>query len=128
MTAFTDLKQDTPRLVVMFKVDGGREMFQWGIHGNIPIMSLVGCLVRVQNDLPLLEPGDVRHDCPEQALVLAWDEETRRISWFVHRDVPVDAMLGMLETIKGMIITANAAQKIASNQILLGPDGRPARR
>lgn len=128
MDTFADIKQDTPRLVVMFKVEDGREMFQWGIHGNIPVMSLVGCIVRVQSELPLLEPGDERYNCPEQAVVIAWDNKDREFAWFVHKDTPLDPMLGMLETVKGMIISANAAQKIASQQILLGPDGRPARR
>lgn len=128
MTAFADLKQDTPRLVVMFKLEGDRELFQWGIVGNMPIMSLIGHIVRVQAELPLIEPGDARHDCPEQAMVLAWDAERRKFDWFVHRDAPVDPLMGMLETIKTGIIGAQSAQREASQQFVLGPDGRPARR
>lgn len=127
-TKFIDVvKQDTPRLVVTFGHEGGHERFQWGIIGAMPILSLIGCVVRVQAELPLLEPSDDRYDCPESALVIVWDGA--RFHWFVHRDIPADSLVGMLETIKLSIIGSNLAQQQAAQGVgLVGPDGRPLMR
>lgn len=127
MTKFSDIKQDTPRIVVMFKEEDGRERFQWGMIGNMPVLTLIGYIARVQVELPLLEPGDLLYKCPEQALVIAWDADKKKFNWFVHEDAPVDSMVGMLETIKFSITSAQAAEHEASRQFILGPDGRPTR-
>lgn len=125
---FTDIVQDTPRLVIMFKRDGDRELFQWGTVGDIPILTLIGYISRVQAELPLLEPGDERRDCPESALVIVWDRENNRLNWFVHPDVPADSTVGMLELIKATIVGTHLARHVAAQQVILGPDGQPARR
>lgn len=123
---FADLQQDTPRLVVMFKQDDNKELFQWGIVSEIPLLSLIGQIVRVQNELPLLEPNDPYHDCSESALVIAY--EAKAFYWFVHPDIPKTTLVGMLETIKITLLGAQAARRMASEQLILGPDGRPVRR
>lgn len=128
LTKFTDLTQDTPRLVVMFKQDGDEEQFQWGILGKMPILTLVGHIGRVQAELPLLEPGDPRYDCPESALVIAWDEVDHKFTWFVHPSIPADSLAGMLEMIKATIVATKLARQVAAQQVILGPDGQPARR
>lgn len=132
---FSDIKQDTPRLVVMFKRDGEpsgcsppREMFQWGIVGQIPILYLVGEIIRVQED--------VRHprgtECPESAFVMVWDEATREFSWFIHPDIPILPLVGMLETIKLALTNSLPAQRMAAQQVpvspILGPDGQAMRK
>ncbi len=127
-SGFTEtVKEDTPRLVVMFKREGEQERFQWGMVGGMPLLSLIGCVARVQAELPMLEPGDTRYECPDSALVIAWDG--KRFDWYVHKDIPVDSLVGMLETIKAALVGSNAARQQAAQQVgLVGPDGRPIRR
>ena len=135
MSKFTDIvQQDTPRLVVMFRQDGDKEMFQWGVVGNIPLVSLVGYVVRVQAELAFR----AAEECPELALVIAWNNKLRvsddgtyvrrGFDWFVHPDVPVDSLVGMLETIKTVLVDTHMARHIAAQQLILGPDGQPMRR
>ncbi len=126
MTKFSDLKQDTPRVVVMFKGEDDKELFQWGMIGKMPILTLIGCIVRVQEELSasFLQP----EACPESSLVIAWDDEKREFSWFVHPSIPIDSLVGMLETIKMTILATLAAQQASNQQMILGPDGRPVRR
>lgn len=126
---FADIEQNTPRLVVMFQRSSDAELYQWGMVGEMPILSLVGCITRVQAELPLLEPYDIRQrSCPESALAIVWDAKSREFSWFIHPDIPTDSIIGMLETIKATIIDTSKARQIANQQIVLGPDGLPARR
>lgn len=124
MSIYTDLKQDTPRLVVMFRRDGDKEMFQWGMLGEMPILTLVGVIVRVQAELAFR----AAEECPESALVIAWDKQHRSFDWFVHPDIPMDSLVGMLETIKATIVSTHMARQMAAQQVILGPDGRPVRR
>ena len=124
MHTFADtVKQDTPRLVIMFQCQDGQERFQWGMVGKIPLLSLIGCIARVQGDLVFR----AAQECPQPALVIAWDEDKHGFSWYVHPDVPIDSMIGMLETIKAALIGTNAARQAASQQMILGPDGQPMR-
>lgn len=120
------MESNPPRLVVLFqRGEDGSERFQWGIVGGIPVLTLVGCLSRVIGELPLIEPCDLRRDCPESALVITWHEG--RCEWFVHRDTPIDPLVGMLETIQFAIIGGGAAQRAAAQRVL-GPDGGPVRK
>jgi hypothetical protein len=125
MSKFTEtVKQDTPRLVVMFRRDGDNEMFQWGMVGEMPILTLVGYIIRVQAELFFR----AAEECPEPALVIAWDVAARKFDWFVHQDIPVDSLVGMLETVKTVILSTHMARQAANQQMILGPDGLPARR
>lgn len=128
LTKFTDIAQDTPRLVIMFRQDGNEERFQWGIVGKVPVLTLVGCIARIQTELPLIEPGDARHDCPESALVVAWDENSPKFVWFVNPIIPVDSLVGMMEMVKATLVDTHIARQVAAQQLILGPDGQPARR
>jgi hypothetical protein len=137
---FSDIKQDTPRLVVMFhRPAPDQERFQWGIVGKLPILSLIGYLTRVQNELPLLEPGDERHACPQSALVITWgpdpgakdvvEYQKYGFNYFVHHDIPVDSLVGMMETIKAAMVGSQLAQQARDQQVgIVGPDGHPMRR
>lgn len=128
MMKFEDLKQGTPRLVVQHgRNAAGNHTFQWGVVGMIPIMWLVGIICRVQAELPLLEPGDERHRCPQDALCIAWDEEEQRAEWFVHPGIPTDPLVGMLEMVKTVMVGTQLARQQANQQLILGPDGRPVR-
>ena len=40
------VQQDTPRLVVMFQRAGNDDKFMWGAMGQIPLLSLIGCITR----------------------------------------------------------------------------------
>lgn len=130
------VRPETPRLVVKFQrgPDGG-ERFEWGTVGQIPIVTLVGCVARVQSALHCsqLSSGalDLCSDrlCPEQAVVIVWDGAARRLDWFAHFDTPVDAMCGMLEIVKTTLVGSLAVRQMAQQQMrVLGPDGTPARR
>ncbi len=125
MSKFTDTVQpNTPRLVVTYTNNNGVDQFQWGVVGGIPLLSLVGGIVKVQANLGY----DGNDDCPECALVMAWNSH-RKFDWFVHPDIPVDALVGMLETIKLTIVSSKMGQQAAAQQVqVLGPDGQPVRR
>lgn len=122
------VKADTPRLVVMFQLRGGEEVFQWGMVGTMPLLSLVGCVARVQ--VELIHPcPQGPHVCPQPALCIAWDAERRGFDYFVHPDIPAEPLVGMLETIKATLLGTHQARKAAAEQVgLLGPDGHPMRR
>lgn len=119
------VKEDTSRLVVMFRREEDNEQFQWGVVGHIPMLSLVGYITRVQSQLVY----DGNEACPEQALVISYHPPTRTFDWFLHPDTPIDSMCGMLETIKTAIVMSRPGQQAVSQQVqLLGPDGLPIRR
>lgn len=122
---FADIQHDTPRLVVMFKRDGENEMFQWGMVGAMPLITLIGYITRVQGELQFRNP----EPCNQLALAIVWDQEDREFSWFVHPDIPVNSLIGMLETVKVTLLNSHMARQIGAQQVgLLGPDGRPLRR
>ena len=118
------VKQETPRLVVMIGNNtAGEEIFQWGIVGKIPLMSLIG---GVSGLIQAMLSGDPIHGCPQRAVVIAWDEKDRGFDIFVHPDAGV-AMVGMLETIKATLVDTQRARLAAAQQFILGPDGTPMR-
>lgn len=124
MTEFSQsVKQDTPRLVVQFKCNGDKESFAWGVVGNIPVLSLIGTITRVQSELFFRTPPE----SPELALVIAFDVVTRKLDWFCHPSIPVDSLCGMLETIKTTIIAQHMVAQVQAQarSSVLGPDGRP---
>ncbi len=127
---FADIQNDTPRLVVMFRRPApNQEQFQWGIVGKLPVLTLIGYIHRVQVELPLIEPQDTRYHCPESALVIVWDVDNLVFHWFVHPDIPMDSLVGMLETIKAAMVDSKLAQQVRNQQVgLLGPDGQPIKR
>ncbi len=111
------------RLVVMFQRGvGGQEEFQWGVVGAIPILSLVGYITRVQTELVIHEP--LKHSrCPDSALVIVYDNGCK---WFIHPDIPVDSLVGMLEMVKASLIASRMAQQLAATQTrIVGPNGQP---
>ena len=126
ISKFTNnVRQDTPRLVVMFGWAGdGSESFQWGIVGKIPLLTLLGCIVRVQGELSFRSPDE----CDQMALVVTWNEQTRKCEWYVHPDIPVDPLVGMLETIKEAILQSLLARRAANQKVVLGADGQPYRK
>ena len=129
MSNFAELLQtNPPRLVIKFRYAGdGSEQFEWGIEGKMPLLSIIGKLLEVQHCL-WADPHDDEYDCPEQAVVIMWDASTSTFRWFIHKDTPVDAMNGMLETVKMALMQARAVQHAAAQRMqspILGPDGRP---
>ena len=125
MSTYADtVHHDTPRLVVMFKQDGLQEQYQWGIVGIMPILSLIGYIGRVQQ--ALIYGGSP--DCPESALVIAYDTEIQTFDYFVHPDIPVNSLIGMLDVVKFAIIASRAGQQAAAQKVqIYGPDGSPLR-
>lgn len=124
----SEIKRDTPRLVVTYRKEhGNQDRFEWGIAGEVPILTLVGYVGRVQSDL-INQLDEERKDCPESALVVAVDE-AGEFDWYVHRDIPVDPLVGMLEVIKAVLIGSTmSGQRRGPSSPVLGPDGNPMRK
>jgi hypothetical protein len=128
MSRFADtVKKETPRIVIMFaRGPKGEENFQWGIVGQLPLLSVVGYIGHVQSDIRLPDPI---HDCNQMALVIMWDATKKQFDYFIHPDIPVESMCGMLELVKMALVDSNKAQQVRNQQIsILGPDGQPMRR
>ena len=129
MTFAEAMSGDPSRLVVQFqRGSDGSEQYQWGAVGVIPVLSLIGQVARVQAELPLLEPGDERHTCPQPALVIL--SGVNGFEWFVHPEIPVDSLCGMLEMIKAMLVNSRLAQQTqqrVDKPAILGVDGKPMR-
>ena len=129
MSDFTQvIATNLNRFVVMYKNEEGTDRFQWGIVGAVPILTMVGAIARVQVNIINQQAG-WENECPESALVIAFGPTGENIQWFINRGIPVDPLVGMLETIKASIIGSNQAQHVAAQKLqLLGPDGNPMNR
>ena len=115
-----------PRLVVLFRYGlDGSEQFEWGVVGAIPIVTLIGYISRVQMDLM---GGGWIPECSESALAITWNQKNHSLQHFVHPSIPCYPLVGMLETIKAMLVDSRLAQHAAAQQIrLLGLDGQPVK-
>lgn len=122
--AMLGIEENTPRLVVLFNGEGGGERFQWGIVGAMPLLTLIGSIVRVQAELAFRAADP----CSEPALIIVWREKTKKVDWYVNPSIPVDPLVGMLECVKATLVATHIARSAAAQQIILGPDGRPMRR
>lgn len=112
------------RLVVAYERVGTGETFNWGMAGEMPLMSLLGYITRVQSELAFRKPKE----CEYPALIITMNRETKEFDWSVHPDIPVDPLVGMLELIKSVILTQHMAKQMgAQASPLLGPDGKPMR-
>ena len=132
MSKFTDsVQQDTPRLVVTFQRSDDDELFNWGIVGKMPILTLVGYITRVQSELVYRTPDP----CEPSALVIVWNATTKQFNYFIHPDIPTDSVVGMLDLIKFTLVNTHIARQMASQQQqvtpsqskLIGPNGAPLR-
>lgn len=125
MSKFSEAMATNPsRLVVLFRHDEcGQEQFTWGIVGTLPTITLIGYLTRVQAGLAhrWAEP---RQDCDQSALVVAWTDG--KFSWFVHPDIPVDSLVGMLDLIKAYLVDSKLAEQASAAQTgLVDKNGKP---
>jgi hypothetical protein len=120
-----------PHLVVLYKREDNTDKFQWGISGGIQLLTLVGSIVRVQSDI-VNQLAEQCNECPEVAFVMVFScpsAPAPGMLWFLHKSIPVDPLVGMLETIKAALMGSKQAQHMASNKTqVLGPDGQPIRR
>ena len=122
------VSESTPRLVVTYSADSsGAESYQWGVvHGDrIPVLNLLGQINKVQLELA----SDVSYSCPESALVIAWDSDSKEFHWFIHLDIPELSIIGMLAASKSLIVEGQVTRRIASQKVqLFGADGNPLKR
>ncbi len=126
---FADVKQDTPRLVIMYNAGSDKIPFSWGVLPGLPLPHLIGYITRVQvaisNGVSGLMPCE-GHKCEPVTFVIAWDGES--FDWWAHESIPVDALIGMLETIKTQLVSGTTMQRsVSQGRQLLGPDGQPFR-
>lgn len=124
MTSFEDrnFDSDTPRLVVTFKNENGNEMFQWGVAGNLPLLTVIGFITKIQSDVYYKDITP----CSNSSLVIVWDKSKNDLECFLDKSIPVHSLVGMLETIKFTLMATNVAKAHANQQVILGPNGRPA--
>lgn len=120
---------DPPRLVVEFqRGPNGDEQFKWGIVGEMPLLTLISAVVRAQIDM-VVEKGFVDDRCDASALVFVYDKEHRDFKCFSNYDIPLDSILGMLETIKAVLVGSRlAVQAQQQRSPIMGLDGKPLRR
>ena len=113
MSDFAEIMQtNPPRMVVLWRrAPDGTDQFQWGVVGNIPLLSLIGAIIQIQSDMAnqLVEFG---RECPGQAFVLAWDKEN--FNWWVSRSIPMYPLVG-----------SRQGQRKVAEKVILGPDGNP---
>ena len=132
MSDFAEVMQtDPPRMVVLWRrTEDGTDQFQWGVVGNIPLLSLVGAVIQIQSDMAnqLVENSERlthHNECPEQAFVMAYDGQD--FAWWVSRSIPMYPLVGMLETIKAALVGSRQGQRTVAEKVILGPDGNPIR-
>lgn len=134
---FDDVMATNPaRLVLQFSLDAaGAEKFDWGVVGQLPVLSAVGCIVQVQAVLSTSRLDDYTLDlppsryCQHPALVIAWDASNRQFQWWTHPSIPVDPLLGTLEMVKASLVAGHLAQSAAAKRSpIVRPDGSPFRR
>lgn len=128
MSTYTDkVTETTPRIEVRHRNIDGRNEYEWGIAGNMPLLETMGAVRRAQIELhsssEFLDPANT---CPEHKFILAWDSESKSFSWFVHPDIDTDSLIGFLDTINLTVgMGLEARRRTAQAQVILGPDGRP---
>lgn len=112
------VKEDTPRLIVKFRIhEDGKDDYEWGVIGQIPLLQLVGAVLDVQAEMcesvgwQLEVKGKT---CPDQQLVIVYDKSL--FSWFVHRDYPKYGMLGMLDIIRATLVDTIRATQAQQQQ------------
>lgn len=119
------MESNPPRLVVLFRMTDNGEEFQWGIVGDVPIMTLIGGIVDGQSKVMYGHRSMIQ--CDESAFVMTIEDGV--LSYFIHQDIPKIPLLGMLETVKSAIIGGMVAQKAAAQRTqIVGPDGNPVKR
>lgn len=105
---YADIQQNTTRLVVLYSHDN--EQFQWGMIGSFPVMTLLGYITEVQNELIDWDLKSVRWMCPESALVIVLDSDGT-LYRFVNEHIPTYPLVGMLETVKVELIASYRLQQ-----------------
>jgi hypothetical protein len=103
--------KDTPRFVITHRRDAC-DQFKWGVVGDMPVLALIGFIVRVQSDM-MFRSSD---RCEEQALVISYDTEAAEFSWCVHPDIPVDLLMGILEVAKTTLVNVQLSQMEAGRR------------
>lgn len=124
----TVMQANPPAAMIQYKRGETRDkdMYTFGVRGSIPIAQLVGYIVRVQAELAFRNPDP----CDESALVIAFNPNTGKMSWFVDSSIPVDALVGTLEAFKTTLVHSQLSKIEESMQAakqtgLIGPNGQP---
>lgn len=114
------LEKDLPRLFITYEAGETRDKdkYAYGILGNIPISQLVGYIIRVQAELAFRN----LEVCDDKQCVIMFDPRTHIMSWYVHKSIPVDALVGTLELVKCYLLDMQIAQLTGASKspILMG--------
>lgn len=125
MSKYANFKRkDLPHVFVTYQAGPTREddKFSYGVVGKIPISQLVGYIIRVQAELAFRNP----EPCDDVACVITFNPQTNTMDWFVHKSIPVDALVGTLEIIKCSLLDFQIAALTGAAQTgLVNSSGKP---
>lgn len=137
-----DTMSNMPRLVIEYQRGPNNEdNFKWGMAGNINPLYLIGTLERIITTINTSRPDPSSnrldlyedHYFDKQGLLVVYDENLRVFTWWIGKDIPADALVGMIviirEIITGTVINQMAtAQQQQEVKILDPRTGMPIRR
>ncbi len=111
----------------------GQEQFGWQVLPPVPMMTMTGCIVRVQG---YLSTGIFVHDwqaTSDNKVSMLWDDGTKRFQILIDPSIPTDSLVGFLELVKTTLVATQMVQmqqqqrtQMArpANGRLFGPDGQ----
>lgn len=129
MSAYAEARRrNLPHVFVKYERADSKikDRYSYGIVGQMPVVDLIGYIIRVQAELAFRDP----EPCDDCACVIVFDPGTHTMQWFVDKSIPVDALVGTLELIKFMLISnqMELMAKTIKEQMhtgLVNPDGKP---
>lgn len=89
------------------------DSYSYGVVGNIPVMQLIGYIVRVQAELAFRSP----EACDGGLCIINYDPTIGLLTWAVDSCIPVDQLVGMLELIKSTLVDSQISL-MAQSKIL----------
>lgn len=127
------MAENPPRLVITYKLKGEQQQFDWGMVGQLPMLSIIGKLVEVSSDILIGREmqqryyDSVQYPGQPMSLVIAQGHlNSSAFVWFMHRDIPHTELIGMIETIRmGLIMQIQVQAQKERTSPLLDPNGMP---
>lgn len=135
---YTELAEsNTPRVTIVCHKVNDNHAYNVSISGEHQIFRLIGGICRAQQELVTYQSGapgigdsdpTFRH-CEDPLLVVFFLKDS--ICWFVNPEIPIDDLLGTLETVKLQVIQQQQQQaarmQAMQTPLVLGPNGQPFR-
>jgi hypothetical protein len=120
----------TPHLWVNYDLVDGKRIMTWGVNRpeHVPSLDMIGAVIRAQNLLSDRSFSDMDpwfEWCTECRFVIAWYGP--HPEFFLHKDIPIDKLLGMLEVVKSTLMASmimRQQQQQHDKVRMYGTDGR----